>query len=99
MGSKWLNSSPSRSAFFAWRGIERAKSLLARGACKLVGSGDSILIWSEPWVPLTAFKPLPKASLDEIPCLAISQLMNQAKTDWNMDTLTSLFDLDTIQAI
>uniref|UniRef100_A0A2N9G7C7 Reverse transcriptase domain-containing protein n=1 Tax=Fagus sylvatica TaxID=28930 RepID=A0A2N9G7C7_FAGSY len=100
VGSKWLNSPPARSASFAWRGIERAKSLLARGACKLVGSGDSILVWSEPWVPgLTDFIPLPKASLEEIPCLAVSQLMNQAKTDWNMDTLTSLFDSDTIQAI
>uniref|UniRef100_A0A2N9F858 non-specific serine/threonine protein kinase n=1 Tax=Fagus sylvatica TaxID=28930 RepID=A0A2N9F858_FAGSY len=48
---------------------------------------------------LTDFKPLPKASLEEIPCLAVSQLMNQAKTDWNMGTLISLFDSNTMQAI
>ena len=100
LGSNGLNSSPSRLVSFVWRSIEGAKSLLVRDACKLVGSGDSILVWSEPWVPgLTDFKPLPKASLEEIPCLAVSQLMNQAKTDLNMGTLISLFDSNTIQAI
>ena len=82
VGSNWLNSPPTRAASFVWRGIEGPKSLLARGACKVVGSGDSILIWSEPWVPgLINFKPLPKDSLEEISCLAVSQLMNQAKSD------------------
>jgi hypothetical protein len=100
VGSNWLNAPPPRSASFVWRGIEGAKALVARGACKLVGSGASILVWSDPWVPgLSNFKPLPKASLEEIPCLAVSQLMNHAKSDWNLGILKSLFDKDTIQAI
>jgi hypothetical protein len=100
VGSNWLNAPLPRSASFVWRGIEGAKALVARGACKLVGSGDSILVWSDPWVlGLTNFKPLPKASLEEIPCLAVSQLMNHAKTYWNLGNLNSLFDKDTIQAI
>ena len=100
MGSNRLNSSPSRLVSFVWRSIERVKSLLVWNACKLVGSGNFTLVWSEPWVPdLTDFKPLPKASLEEIPCLAVFQLMNQAKTDWNMGNLISLFDSNTNQAI
>jgi hypothetical protein len=81
VNSNWLDSPPPRSASFVWRGIEGAKSLLFRGACKLVGSGDSILVWSEPWIPkLPNFKPVPKASLELIPTLMVAQLMNQAKS-------------------
>jgi hypothetical protein len=100
VGSNWLDSPPLKSASFVWRGIEGAKSLLARGACKLVGFGDSILVWNEPWIPrLPDFKPVPKASLDIIPCLTVAQLMNEAKSQWNQNMLSSLFDQDTILAI
>jgi hypothetical protein len=100
VGSNWLDSPPPKLASFVWRGIEGAKSLLARGACKLVGSGDSILVWNEPWIPgLPDFKHVPKASLDIIPCLTVAQLMNEAKSQWNQNMLSSLFDQDTILAI
>uniref|UniRef100_A0A2N9I0I1 Reverse transcriptase Ty1/copia-type domain-containing protein n=1 Tax=Fagus sylvatica TaxID=28930 RepID=A0A2N9I0I1_FAGSY len=100
VGSNWLDSPPPKSASFVWRGIEGAKSLLARGACKLVGFGDSILVWNEPWIlGLPDFKPVPKASLDIIPCLTVAQLMNEAKSQWNQNMLSSLFDQDTILAI
>uniref|UniRef100_A0A2N9FKR8 Reverse transcriptase zinc-binding domain-containing protein n=1 Tax=Fagus sylvatica TaxID=28930 RepID=A0A2N9FKR8_FAGSY len=73
---------------------------LAWGACKLVGSEDSILVWNKPWIPgLPNFKPVPKASLDIIPCLTVTQLMNEAKSHWNQNMLSSLFDQDTILAI
>uniref|UniRef100_A0A2N9HKH4 Reverse transcriptase zinc-binding domain-containing protein n=1 Tax=Fagus sylvatica TaxID=28930 RepID=A0A2N9HKH4_FAGSY len=90
----------AKLAWWVLSGIEGAKSLLARGACKLVGSGDSILVWNEPWIPrLPDFKPVPKASLDIIPCLTVAQLMNEAKSQWNQNMLSSLFDQDTILAI
>ena len=74
--------------------------MLARGACKLVGFGDSILVWNEPWIPrLSDFKLVPKASLDIISCLTIAQLMNEAKSHWNQNMLSSFFDQDTILAI
>jgi hypothetical protein len=84
VGSNWLDSPLPKSASFVWRGIEGAKSLLTRGACKLVESEDSILVWNESWIPgLPDFKPVPKASLDIIPCLTVAQLMNEAKSHWN----------------
>uniref|UniRef100_A0A2N9HH70 Reverse transcriptase zinc-binding domain-containing protein n=1 Tax=Fagus sylvatica TaxID=28930 RepID=A0A2N9HH70_FAGSY len=48
---------------------------------------------------LPDFKPVPKASLDIIPCLTVAQLMNEAKSQWNQNMLSSLFDQDTILAI
>ena len=85
VSSNWLDFPSIRSASFVWRGIEGVKYLLAMGACKLVRSGDSILVWSKPWVlRLLTFKPLPKAAMDSIPCIVVSQLMIHSRTDWNL---------------
>uniref|UniRef100_A0A2N9ID60 Reverse transcriptase domain-containing protein n=1 Tax=Fagus sylvatica TaxID=28930 RepID=A0A2N9ID60_FAGSY len=55
----------------AW-GIEGVKSFLARGACKLVGFGDSILVWNDPWIPgLPSFKPCPRLDHQPLQSLAV----------------------------
>ncbi len=98
--SKWLFSSSLKFASFSWRGIEGIKSLLARGACKLVGSGDSILVWNDPWIPgLPSFKPCPRLDHQPLQSLAVSQLMNRDRSGWNSNLLHSLFDDPTVQAI
>uniref|UniRef100_A0A2N9J298 CCHC-type domain-containing protein n=1 Tax=Fagus sylvatica TaxID=28930 RepID=A0A2N9J298_FAGSY len=84
--SKWLFSSSPKSAFFSWRGIEGVKSFLARGACKLVGSGDSILVWNDPWIlGLSSFKPCPRLDHQPLQSLAVSQLMSQDRTGFVPD--------------
>ncbi len=56
--NKWLTARPAKNASFSWKGIEGARSLIKLGACKLVGSGDNILVWEEPWIPdLPHFRP------------------------------------------
>uniref|UniRef100_A0A2N9GV72 Reverse transcriptase zinc-binding domain-containing protein n=1 Tax=Fagus sylvatica TaxID=28930 RepID=A0A2N9GV72_FAGSY len=98
--SKWLFSSSPKSASFSWRGIEGVKSFLAKGACKLVGSGDSILVWNDPWISgLPSFKPCPRLDHQPLQSLAVSQLMSRDRTGWNSNLLHSLFDDPTIQAI
>uniref|UniRef100_A0A2N9HFT5 Reverse transcriptase domain-containing protein n=1 Tax=Fagus sylvatica TaxID=28930 RepID=A0A2N9HFT5_FAGSY len=70
--SKWLFSSSPKLASFSWRGIEGVKSFLARGACKLVGFGDSILVWNDPWIPgLPSFKPCPRLDHQPLQSLAV----------------------------
>ena len=43
--SDWLRSDPVKSASQTWKAIERLKSLVASGACFLVGDGATIDIW------------------------------------------------------
>jgi hypothetical protein len=60
VGCNWLLKNPSKNASFVWRGIEGARSLLAQGACRLVGSGNDIVVWRDPWIPdLPNFIPPP----------------------------------------
>ena len=51
VSNDWLRSDPSKSASPTWRAIERAKLLIGKGACYLLGDGKTINVWKDPWVP------------------------------------------------
>lgn len=42
-----LGSNPS----YVWRSIYAAKDLIMAGSILKVGSGESIRVWDEPWIP------------------------------------------------
>jgi hypothetical protein len=46
----WLSCAPVKNALHTWRAIEKLKTLVAKGACFLVGDGVIIDIWTDPWV-------------------------------------------------
>jgi hypothetical protein len=99
-GAKWLQTPPIRSTSFSWKGLDSIKDILSSGACRLVGSGVSILVWDDPWIPdLPDFKPQPRSENIEIQCLAVAQLMNQDKVSWNTRLLKQLFDDASVKAI
>ena len=47
----WLRHEPVKNASPIWQSIEKARELIVKGACYLVGDGKSIDIWLDPWVP------------------------------------------------
>ena len=47
----WLQKDPVKNGSPIRKAIEKAKSLVAKGACYLVGDGNSIDVWSDPWIP------------------------------------------------
>uniref|UniRef100_A0A2N9ELJ7 RNase H type-1 domain-containing protein n=1 Tax=Fagus sylvatica TaxID=28930 RepID=A0A2N9ELJ7_FAGSY len=100
VGCNWLLKNPSKNASFAWRGIEGARSLLARGACWLVGSGNDILVWRDPWIPnLPNFIPQPRNPNQDMQFLVVAQLMKKDKSGWNEKQLHLLFDDATVSTI
>lgn len=46
-----LRAEPIKSASPTWRAKERAKKLIEKGACYLLGDDKSINVWVDPWVP------------------------------------------------
>ena len=50
VGKNWLKAPPVKSASWTWRSLERVKYILLNGSCNLVGDGDSILVWDDPWI-------------------------------------------------
>ncbi|KAF4360221.1 hypothetical protein G4B88_005187 [Cannabis sativa] len=44
-----INGRGSDSAF--WKGILNARDLLRKGSMTMVGKGDSVDVWTQPWIP------------------------------------------------
>jgi hypothetical protein len=57
VSAEWLSDEPVKRASKTWKAIERMKEWINNGACFLVGDGESIDIWKEPWVPWLPKKP------------------------------------------
>ena len=47
------DSRPVKASSWAWKALKGVKSLLAKGTSRMVGNGDSILVWDDPWIPST----------------------------------------------
>ena len=66
----------------------------------LVGSGEQILVWNDPWIPnLPHCKPQSCIPMDIPHVIVVNSLMTQDKSGWDLSKLQSLFDDATIQAI
>ena len=73
----WLNHCFLGNASSVWKSLSGIKQLISKAACMLVGDGNSIRIWEDPWVPeLHRFIPSPKNGVDLNGILLVSQLFN-----------------------
>ena len=75
------------------------KDIIKLGACKVVGFGNTILVWEDPWLPdKSGLIPTPRAQVDNS-CLVVSQLLNSSGSGWKDIMLKDLFDHESIVAI
>ena len=66
----------------------------------LVGNGNSIRIWEDPWVPeLHGFIPTPKNGVDPNGILLVSQLFNSDFSGWDVHKLNWWFENSTVDLI
>ncbi len=82
VGNNWLRCRTTKVASFVWKGLENSRVLLTRGACRMVGSGLSTLVWEDPWVPdLPSFIPKPCEPTDFLPSLVVAQFIDHDRND------------------
>jgi ribonuclease HI len=96
----WMHAEPRKYASTTWKAIERMKELVRKGACYLVGDGESIDVWKDPWVPwIPSFIPVPKQSISAPAPLKVASLFENNSRSWNLTRLLELFDVNTAVAI
>ena len=66
----------------------------------LVGDGNSIRIWEDPWVPeLHEFIPSPKNGVNLNGIILVSQLFNSNLSGWDVHKLNWWFESSTVDLI
>jgi hypothetical protein len=66
----------------------------------LVGPGNKILVWRDPWIlDMNSFLPQPRDIVCTPQSMAVADLMTQDKLGWDMTKLNELFNDATVQAI
>lgn len=78
-----------------WRAIEKAEKIVAKGACYLIGDGQSVIQWRDPWVPwIDDYMPRPRDDSISLDPLMGSSLIDSSTHCWKQDKLTEQFDTD-----
>ena len=96
----WLREEPRKFASNSWKAVESMKKLITKGACFLIGDGNSIDVWKVPWVPwIHGFIPKPRTpSLAYLP-ISVAELIDPTTNSWIDAKLSELFDDESITAI
>ena len=96
-GRYYRNASPlepirSSSPSYGWRSIISARSLVCKGLIKRVGTGSSISVWNDPWIPATRPRPANKKFHNFYPELTVDSLINPESRSWNVQAIRALVD-------
>ena len=76
------------------------KHIIAKDGCFILGSGDSIRIWSDPWIPdLPGYIPSPKVDANPDLALVVSQLLSSDPCRWDVHKLNYFFDETVVDLI
>jgi hypothetical protein len=100
VGVDWMSKEARKNASPLWKAIESLKSLLAKGACYLLGDGQSIDFWKDPWIPwVVGFSPVPKDPTYVLDNIKVTDLIKTPTRTWNIEVLANLVDPQSLDAI
>ncbi|XP_010513392.1 PREDICTED: uncharacterized protein LOC104789381 [Camelina sativa] len=77
---------------FAWQSIYSTKGLVEQGARWAVGSGCSISVWRDPWLPDIRPRSVNGRGRFLLPSLMVNHLINPVIKDWHLPILEEFFD-------
>ena len=95
-----MSANAPRTASKTWRAILAGREALKLGLIKRMGSGQSISIWEDCWLPNSATM-RPMGRLKETDLVTVNQLLT-ASNDWNEPLIREIFfapDVDSILSI
>ena len=100
----YRNASPlepirSYSPSYGWRSIVSARSLVSKRLIKRVGTGSSISVWSDPWLPTTRPRPANKNQHDTYQDLTVDSLIDPISRTWKSQVIRDLVDPQDAQII
>lgn len=80
----------SNSSSHGWKSVLIGRDLLSKNVGWLVGDGNSIEIWNEPWLNLKYQEGLMGPVPDGDQQVRVSQLLTPESTSWDVDKIRAL---------
>ncbi|KAM6600830.1 hypothetical protein CsatA_020439 [Cannabis sativa] len=94
----YLNSELGSNPSFIWSSIFAAKDTVKLGLRKRIGSGVSVQITSDPWLPVLE-NPIPIPVMDGLENFTVSSLFEANNRRWDEDIVKDLFSSETAAII
>lgn len=98
-GHLFISSTPQQNSSFISKSLHKSIPMIKKkGYCFSIGSGSSVNIWHDPWIPfIPSFTPSPPSSLPNHHL--VSDLIIHETRQWNCALLHNVFDQDTASLI
>lgn len=99
--TKFMHVDRTASSSCIWKGLLTSRSTISQGRCFLVGTGETIRTWLDPWIPsLPSFSPQPRiGSQVQTSTSLVSHFINSSSRSCDVCLLNSTFDRPSIANI
>ena len=94
-----LETPYSSSRSYAWHSILKGQDLLLKGAWWRVGSGDTISVWNDAWLPSTTHPRIEAQVVPGFEDMKVSTLIDLATKKWDLNMLNGLFTTQEVELI
>ncbi|XP_048623656.1 uncharacterized protein LOC125592497 [Brassica napus] len=103
-GRYFRNSNPmdvtkASTPSYVWRSLMAAQPLLKAGLRKTIGTGQTTLVWVDPWIPTSPARPAIPCGSSFNPSLRVSDLCDVTTKEWNDELLQELIAPNDIPLI
>ncbi|KAK4398115.1 putative ribonuclease H protein [Sesamum angolense] len=75
---------------FTWRSIIAARELLKSGCRWRIGTGHSVDVWKDPWIPRPASFRIITPNVHNVQNMCVSNLISPITREWDVDTINAL---------
>lgn len=84
--SEFMQLERKASSSRIWKGLLKSRSIISQGRCFLVGNGESIRTWLDPWISsLPNFKPQPRSGSQSLHSESlVSHFIASSSRSWNV---------------
>lgn len=89
--NSFLTATVGKNPSYVWRSIMEAQVLLKKGAVRRIGSGMSVSIQDDPWLP-DSNDPYIRTRSEAIVGRTVSSLMVSGRMEWDTDLVNDIFE-------
>ena len=79
------------NASYAWKSIIKGREVIQRGAVWRIGTGNSIRVWGNNWLPMKNKPRVLSPQLDVETTIWVSELIDPVNRTWKEDVVYQVF--------